>query len=180
MGTNPRLKWYAFAISLMLVCAVGLLLGKTREKDYLSALYERRDFTLLDDQNEFFRLNSLPAKTLALLVFTPDGIPVDEVKEFYDFGIHLLDLRAQGIETMLVSRVNRDIAANFKRATGFKGRLLVDTGASVSRNAGVWNGNPVAVWSYSLVDREFHVLWEATSVRPMSYATLVAELKKAK
>ena len=165
---------------MMLVCTLGLLLGKSREHEYLSALYERRDFTLLDDHNEFFSLSSLPAKKLALLVFTPDGIPTDEVKEFFDFGIHVGDLRAQGIETFLVSRVNRDIVANFSRATRFPGRVLLDTGASVSRNAGVWTGNPLGTWAYVLADREFHVLWEATSERPMSYAMLVSELKKAR
>lgn len=180
MGNNPRIKWYVFAACLMIVCTGGLILGKNRERDYLGALYERRDFTLLDDQNEFFRLNSLPAKKLALLVFTPDGIPTDTVKEFYDFGLHLGDLRAKGIETFLVSRVNRDIVANFKRASHFSGRTLLDVGGSVSRNAGVWNGSVTLTWAYVLVDREFHILWQATSERPMSYEQLVEELKKAR
>jgi peroxiredoxin len=180
MGNNPRLKWYAFAVSLMAVCAAGLVLGKTRERDYLGALYERHNFTLLDDQNEFFELNSLPTKKLALLVFTPDGIPTDTVKEFYPFGVHLGDLKAQGIETFLVTRVSREIVANFKRVTRFSGRVLLDVGGTVSRNAGVWNGNITLAWNYALVDREFRVLWQASSERPLSYEQLQEELKKAR
>jgi peroxiredoxin len=181
MFGNPRIKWYAAAaVALLLVGLAGLAVGKRKEGDYLSALYERRDFTLLDDKGDFFRLNSLPERTLALLVFTPDGIPPETVKPFYEFGRHVDDLRLRGIEPFLVSRTNREIVKNFKRASRFSARLLLDTGGTVGRNAGVWDYQPVATWSYALVDRTFHVLWLANSDEPMAYDELMKELRKAK
>ncbi|HEY8280564.1 MAG TPA: redoxin domain-containing protein [Bdellovibrionota bacterium] len=181
MTGNPRLKWYAMAVALILTCGGGLMLGKLHEKDYMGALYERRDFTLLDDQGEFFRLNSLPEKKLALLVFTPDGIPLDAVKPFAEFSRHLENLQSRGIEPFLVSRTNREIVRNFKRATGFGARFLVDAGGAVGRITGIWSGAQLSSnWGYSLVDRDFRVLWSATSDEPMSYARLMEELKKAR
>lgn len=167
--------------SLLIVCAAGLMLGKFKEGDYLTALYERRDFTLLDDSGEFFRLNSMSPKKLALLVFTPDGIPVETVQPFAEFSKHVADLAAQGIETYLVSRTNREVVKNFKHAAHFPERLLLDTGGTVGRNAGVWPSNgPVAYWAYALVDREFHVLWMKTNEFPLPYEQLMQELKAAR
>jgi peroxiredoxin len=176
-----RAKWYYFAVALVLVCGAGLVFGKVKERDYLGSLYERHDFTLLDDEGEFFRLGTLPAKTLALLVFTPDGIPPETVKPFYEFGRHLDDLRGKGIEPFLVSRTSREIVKNFKHASHFRARLLLDVGGSVGRNAGVWPGlRPVTTWGYALADREFHVLWLATSDQPMAYEQLLEELRRAR
>ena len=176
-----RSKWGFFALALLLMGGVGLVVGKVKERDYLAALYERRDFTLLDDQGEFFRLGALPEKKLALLVFTPDGIQVDTVKPFYEFGRHLEDLRGKGIEPFFVSRTNREIVKNFKRASHFGARLLLDVGGSVGKIAGAWPGMQlVSTWSYALVDREFRVLWLASSEQPMPYEQLMQELRKAK
>ena len=182
MSGNPRIKWYLMGAALILTCSGGLMLGKLREKDYLSGLYERRDFTLLDDKGEFFRLNSLPEKKLALLVFTPDGIPVDTVKPFSEFAKHLGDLQAKGIEPLLISRTHREIVRNFQRAAGSSMRFLVDMSGTVGKVAGAWPGTQlVSYWAYTLVDREFHVLWQATSENgPMSYEQLMGELKKAR
>lgn len=181
MLANPRLKWYALAMALMLVAGGGLMFGRYKEKDYIGGLYARSDFTLLDDAGEFFRLNSLSPKTLALLVFTPDGIPTQAVEPFYAFGRHVDDLRARGIEPFLVSRTHKDIAKNFKRAAHFTARLLLDAGGSVGRNAGVWQGTmPSTTWSYALVDREFHVLWNASADAPIAYDQLMEELRKAR
>jgi peroxiredoxin len=180
MFHHQRVKWYLFAFTLMVVCAGGLILGKTRERDFMGALYDRHDFTLLDDQGEFFRLGAMPEKTLALLVFTPDGIPPSTVKPFYEFGRHVDDLRLRGIEPFLVSRTNREIVRNFKEAAHFGARLLLDTGGTVGRNTGAWEMAPVATWAYALVDRSFHVLWLANSEEPMAYERLLGELKKAK
>ncbi len=178
---NSRFKWYGVFVSLFLVCGAGLMLGKFREKDYLSALYERRDFTLLDDRGDFFRLNSMSEKKLALLVFTPDGIPVEMVKPFAEFSRHVDDLQKQGIETYLVSRTNREIVKNFKYASRFPERLLLDTGGTVGRNAGVWPSvEPVSYWAYALVDREFHVLWLKTHEFPLPYEQLIQMLKEAR
>jgi peroxiredoxin len=178
---SRRLKWYIFAFLTMAVCAAGLGFGKAKEQEVLSSFYERHDFTLLDDQGEFFRLSSLPERDLALLVFTPDGIPTNTVKPFYDFGRHLEDLRSQGIETFLVSRTNRDIVRNFKRASHFGARLLLDSSGTVGRIAGAWETTvPSVTWAYALVDRTFHVLWLANSDNPMAYDRLESELQKAK
>jgi peroxiredoxin len=180
MLANSRFKWYLVAAGLMVVAIAGLGFGKLREGGTIASLYERHDFTLLDDQGDFFRLGSLSDRTLALLVFTPDGIPVSTVKPFYEFGKHVGDLRAQGIEPFLVSRTNRDIVRNFKRGAHFGARLLLDTGGTVGRNAGVWDFAPVSTWAYALVDRTFHVLWRADSDEPMAYEQLMGELKKAR
>lgn len=182
IGTGGRrFKWYGMAAVALLTAGAGLLVGKWKEKDYLGLLYERRDFTLLDEQGEFFSLSSLPQRKLALLVFTPDAIPLEAVRPFRDFGRHLEDLGAHGIETLLVSRAHREIVKNFKGAARFQARLLLDAGGTVARNAGVWEGiGFVPYWSYALVDREFRVLWSATSDAPMEYARLRAELGKAR
>lgn len=177
---NPRFKWYLLAAAAMVVGLAGLGVGKSRERQILTAMYERRDFTLLDDQGDFFRLGSLPERQLALLVFTPDGIPPAMVKPFYEFGQHVDDLRQRGIEPFLVSRTNREIVKNFKSASHFGARLLLDTGGTVGRIAGAWEMAPVATWAYALVDRTFHVLWLANSDAPMAYEQLLGELKKSK
>lgn len=175
-----RPKWFVVAFLLLAVGVAGLVVGRNREKDFIGALYERHDFTLLDDQGDFFRLGALPEKKLALLVFTPDGIPPATVKPVYEFGLHLDELRRKGIETFLVSRTNREIARNFKRAANFGARLLLDTGGVVGRNAGAWGPQPSATWAYALVDRSFRVLWLANSDAPMSYERLLGELSRAR
>lgn len=181
MAANPRIKWYFFLLALIAVGGGGLLVGKVKEREYLGALYRRHDFTLLDDQGDFFRLSALPEKKLALLIFTPDGIPVETVKPFYEFSRHLDDIRQKGIEPYLVSRVHKEIVKNFKSATHFGSRLLIDVGGVVGRNAGVWQGfQPVSYWAYALVDRDFQVLWSANSDLPLSYTHLMGELNKAK
>jgi len=174
-------KWFLLGCMALVTGTGGLVMGKLREKDYISSLYERRDFTLLDDKNEFFHLNSLPEKTLALLVFTPDGIPVDTVKPMFEFGRHLDDFRKQGVEPLLVSRTNREIARNFKRAARFEARMLVDIGGFVGQNAGIWEGAaPVAYWGYALVDRNFRVYWKGVAEAPAAFEDIWAEVKKAK
>ena len=69
---------------------------------------------------------------------------------------------------------------NFKEAARFPGRLLLDTGGTVGKNAGVWDYKPVITWNYALVDGKFHVLWLANSDEPMSYERLTEELRKAR
>lgn len=178
---NPRFKWYGLIFSVLIISGSGLMLGKLRERDYVSDLYQRHDFTLLDDKGEFFRLQSLPERKLALLVFTPDGIPPTAVKPFYDFSKHLGDLSNQGIETYLVSASNRDIARNFKNAAGFSSRLLLDTGGTVGRNAGVREGiGFMQYWAYALVDKDFRLYWSAKDDQPLKYEELITLLKKAR
>ena len=153
-----RSRWIFFALALLLVGGGGLIVGKVKEREYVSALYSRKDFTLLDDGGDFFRLGSLPSQKLALLIFTPDGIPLETVKPFYEFGRHIDDLRAKGIEPFLVSRTNREIVKNFKRASRFGARILLDVGGTVGNIAGAWQQlQPVATWTYALVDREFQI-----------------------
>lgn len=175
-----RYRWIGAFLAALIVGSAGLVLGKFREGDYLRTLYKRTDFTLLDDEGEFFSLHSLPQRKLALLIFTPDGIPPSMVEPVFQFGLKLDGLTAVGIEPFLVSRVNREIVRNFKRAARFPARLLLDTGGTVSRNSGVWEGPPVKYWAYVLTDREFNILWRKTSEAPMPFEQLMAELKAAK
>ncbi len=177
-----RYKWIGLLAVTLVVCGGGLVLGKYKERDYMQALYERRDFTLLDDSGNFFQLSSLPQKRFALLVFTPDGIPTDSVKPFREFSLHLDELRDYGIEAMLVSRTNREIVKNFKHAAHFNGRLLLDVGGSVGRNAGIWQGmGLVSYWGYALVDREFQLHWTALAENaPLDYEQLIRQIKNAK
>ena len=91
------------------------------------------------------------------------------------------DLRAKGIEPFLVSRTNREIVKNFKRASRFGARILLDVGGTVGNIAGAWQQlQPVATWTYALVDREFRLLWVASADQPMAYDGLIKELKKAR
>lgn len=174
-----RYKWIWLVLSLMLTATVGLIMGKSKEKDYLAGLYERRDFTLLDDAGDFFSISKLPERTLALLVFTPDGIPVNAVRPFYEFGRHVDDLRKMGIETMLVSRTNREVVKNFKAAARFPARLLLDTGGTVGRNTGIWEGFEAApYWGYALVNNRNEVLWLERSEGVMSFEALKKTLNE--
>jgi len=176
-----KYKWF-FMVAVLLVTGLGgMLLGKSKEADYLKSLYERRDFTLLDDAGNFFSISSLPEKTLALLVFTPDGIPLDSVKPIYRFSLHLEDLKKMGIETMMVSRTNREIVKNFKQAARFPAPLLLDTGGTVGRNTGIWEGaEAVAYWGYVLVNRRNEVLWLARENEPMEFEKLKRQLLEAR
>lgn len=171
-----KFKWLFAVCALMAAAAGGLYVGKAKEGEYFSALYSRRDFTLLDDNGDFFTLSSVPERTLVLLLFTPDGIPVEAVRPIHEFSRHLDNLKKMGIETMLISRTNRDIVRNFKQAARFPGRLLLDTGGTVGRNAGIWEGfAPVPYWGYVLVNHRFEVLWLLRQERPLTFG----ELKKA-
>ncbi len=170
-----RNKWFWLVISLFLTATLGLFLGKAKEKDYLASLYERRDFTLLDDSGDFFSISKLPERTLALLVFTPDGIPVSAVKPFADFSSRLDELKQMGIEAIMISRTNREIVKNFKKAAHFPNRLLLDIGGTVGRNTGIWEGfGAVPYWGYALVNNRNEVLWMGRSDSVMSFE----ELKK--
>lgn len=171
-----RYKWLWLVASLLLTGTVGLLLGKSEEKSYLASLYERRDFTLLDDSGDFFSISKIPERTLALLVFTPDGIPVESVRPFHEFSARVEELKKMGIEAILISRTNREIVKNFKAAARFPGKLLLDTGGTVGRNTGIWDGyEAVPYWGYALLNNRNEVLWMERSDSVMS----VDALKKA-
>ncbi len=172
-----RYKWFIMIAVLLATGAGGLFLGKTKEADYMRSLYERRDFTLLDDSGDFFSVSSLSEKTLLLLIFTPDGIPVSSVKPTFELGLKLDELKKMGIEAMLITRTNRDIAKNFKKAARFPGRLLLDTGGTVGKNCGIWEGTaPAEQWGYVLLNRQNEVLWLAKQTEPKSFAQIKAEL----
>lgn len=176
-----RFKWFFAVFVLLATGAAGLLIGKSKEAGYMRSLYERRDFTLLDDSGNFFSISSLPEKKLALLIFTPDGIPVSAVKPMYEFSLHLGELKKMGIETMMISRTNRDIAKNFKHAARFPERLLIDTGGTVGRNTGIWEEpGPANFWGYALLNRHNEVLWLAKQAEPKTFVQVKAELNAAK
>ena len=179
MALLARYKWLLFALAVMGAASGGLLLGKSKEKEYLASLYRRSDFTLLTDQGDFFTLSALPAKSLALLVFTPDGIPVSAVRPFHEFAGHLSDLRKIGIETFLVSRTNREIVRNFKTASRFEAPLLLDTGGTVGRNTGIWEGlAPANYWGYALVNHAYEIFWVERSQVPLDFEELSKTLRE--
>jgi peroxiredoxin len=176
-----KYKWHFMAVALLLTGIGGLLLGKARESEYMKSLYARTDFTLLDDSGDFFSISSLPEKKLALLIFTPDGIPVETVKPMHEFSQHLDDLRKMGIEPMLISRTNRDIVRNFKHASRFPARVLLDSSGTVGRNTGIWDGLTGATyWGYALVNRRNEVLWLARENELMSFEKLKKTLLESR
>ncbi len=74
---------------------------------------------------------------------------------------------------MLVARTNREIARNFKRASHFEGRMLLDPSGTVGRLAGVWPGlEPVEHWGYVLTDRSFQLYWGMLEPAPINFAQL--------
>jgi peroxiredoxin len=179
MAGMNRWSWLAMAAAILVAGGAGLMYGKLKEKDYLASMNTFHDFTLLDDQGEFFHLNELPASSLALLIFTPDGIPTNNVKPFSDFFRHAEGLKAEGLEIVVISRSNREIVRNFLRATRFPVRFLVDAGGSVGLNLGAWsNIQPSREWSYILVDRKLQVYWSQQSAKPVSYEDFFAAMQK--
>ncbi|RYZ96513.1 MAG: redoxin domain-containing protein, partial [Proteobacteria bacterium] len=124
-------RWLGLAFIVLAVIGGGLYVGKQREGDYIKKMYERTDFTLLDDDNEFFRLKDFPKEKLLLLVFTPDILSPELVDTFRVFSKKVPALRAKGVEVMMVSRANREILHNFRSSVYFPGRVLIDTSGTV-------------------------------------------------
>jgi peroxiredoxin len=175
-----KYRWVFMAVAALVTATAGLMVGKFKEGDYLSRLYARTDFTLLDDQEEFFQLSKFPSSRLLLLVFTPDEIHPALVAPFRAFSERLEDLERLGVDVMMITRTNREVVRNFMIAARFPSRLLLDTSGTVGRNVGVWQDlNPALHWGYALMDSSLRVYWTAASGRkPYSYDELVAELKK--
>jgi len=179
MSFFKKFRWIFVVAFALFTATAGLMLGKFKEKDFISGLYERRDFTLLDDQGEFFQLSKQPSSRLLLLVFTPDSIHPSLVAPFREFSGRIDDLKNLGIDSFMVTRTNREIARNFKEAARFPSRLLVDTSGSVGRNIGIWpDMNPVNYWGYAVLDNHMRVFWASTESRPMTFEELLVELKK--
>jgi peroxiredoxin len=173
-------RYLLFAVVSIIVASAGLYLGKTREKDYLSGIYGRTDFTLLDDSDDFFRLSALPANERLLLIFTPDGIHPATVPAFMAFSRHLEDFRQRHIRVALITRTNKEIVANFKRASGFKGKVLYDLSGTVGRIVGVWPSlQPVTHWGYVLLDAQFNQHFVQVANAPVSYEELIAQIPQA-
>lgn len=157
----------------------GLLFGKLKEKDYLDKMYQRRNFTLLDEKGDFFELKKFPESKLLLLIFTPDELLPAWVTDFTKFSSERRKLEKLGVKTVLVTRINREVARNFKFATRFDGSLLLDSSGTVGRLAGIWDDFQGAnYWGYALVDNHFRVYWRAKERALPSYGFLVEELKK--
>jgi peroxiredoxin len=174
-----RYRWLLIFFAALLTAGGGLFLGKMKEKDYMGQMYARRDFTLMDDQGELFQLAKFPANKLLLMIFTPDALPPAEVRPFREFSRKLGELKALDVESVIVTRTNREVARNFKEASGFSYRMLVDMSGTVGRLVGIWpRPEASAYWGYALVDNRLQVYWEATSAQPMEYGALLAELKK--
>jgi peroxiredoxin len=173
-----KYRWLLIFFAALVTAGGGLYLGKLKEKDYLGRMYERRDFTLLDDGGNFFQLSKFPKNKLLLLVFLPDGLPPSLVKDFRAFSRNLVELRNLDVETLLISRSNKEVARNFKEASGFKRPLLWDPSGTVGRLVGIWPSPlPVSHWGYALLDNRFQVYWVRVSKQPLPYPKLLAELK---
>jgi peroxiredoxin len=174
-----KYRWFIVIFVALITGAAGLMTGKLKEKDYLGQLYARSDFTLLDDQNEFFQLSKFPSARLLLLIFTPDTLHPKLVKPFAEFSRHLNEFKAMGIDVMMITRTNREIARNFKEAARFSSRLLIDNSGTVGRNIGVWpDANPVKTWGYVLMDNKLQVYWATTDTVPKAFPELMKEFKK--
>ena len=150
-------------LAFLIISALGYFFGKIRGAGFIEQMYERRNFTLLEDNGNFFELKSLPEKRLALLIFTPDAIPSNMVKPLFDFGRAEEFFRSKNIELILVTRTNSEIVKNFKRATRFPGRLLIDSSGTVGRLSGVWGEGEAKGWGYLLTDNKFGLLWRHSS-----------------
>lgn len=174
-----RYRWLLIFFAALVTAGGGLFLGKMKEKDYVGEMYARKDFTLMDDQGELFQLAKFPPNKLLLLIFTPDGLPPGQVKPFREFSRKLGELKRLDVESMMVTRTNREVARNFKESAGFPSRMLVDSSGTVGRLVEIWpRPDAVSYWGYALVDNRLHVYWAATSPAPMEYGRLLAELKK--
>jgi peroxiredoxin len=174
-----RYRWLLVFFAALVTAGGGLFLGKMKEKDYVGQMYARKDFTLMDDKGELFQLAKFPANKLLLLIFTPDALPPAQVKPFREFARKLGELKQLDVESMMVTRTNREIARNFKESSGFTSRMLVDMSGTVGRLVGIWpQPDPVSYWGYALVDNHLQVYWAASSQAPMDYGRLLGELKK--
>jgi peroxiredoxin len=174
-----KYRWLLIFIAALITAGGGLYIGKIKEKDYMGRMYERRDFTLLDDGGNFFQLSKFPKDKLLLLIFLPDGVPPSLVKDFRMFSKNLDELHRLDVETMMITRSNKEVARNFKEASGFAKPLLWDPSGTVGRLVGIWpNPLPVSHWGYALMDNRFQVYWVNVTKQPLTYPTLLAELKK--
>lgn len=161
-------RWIFLAFIVVVIAAMGIIFGKIRGAGFIEQMYERKNFTLLDDKGDFFELKNLPEKRFALLIFTPDAIPTNMVQPLYDFGKTKEFFQVKNIELILVTRTNSEIVKNFKRASKFPGRLLIDTSGTVGKIAGVWEDKVAIHWSYILTDNKFHIYWQEKSPQVLS------------
>lgn len=169
MRGNSRLLLLALMCTVI-VSAAGLLVGKQKEKAYFESLETYHNFTLLDDSDNVFELNKFPANQRLLLVFTPDGILPSTVRAMYQFGTHIPELAKKKTSVRMVTRTNKEVVANFKRAAQFEAPVLYDMSGVVGRAAGIWPTlDPVDYWGYALIDNQFHIFWQKTSPEPLSY-----------
>jgi peroxiredoxin len=176
-----RLRWIFFVMVGLVVATVGLKLGKTKEGEYIDALYARSDFTLIDDADEFFTLKDFPKEKLLLLLFTPDVLNPEVAIAMRPFSSHLKDLQKRGVETMLVTRTNREVARNFKYSAQFRGRMLVDLSGTVGKNIGAWPMPPPSYsWGYALIDNQMRVYWLTIEHNPLTYQVISDQLNKMK
>lgn len=177
MFGKQRYLWVG--VCALIVATAGLYIGKLKEKDFLDELYLHRDFTLLDDNNDFFTLSAFPRDQRLLLIFTPDGLPPEAVGPFAEFSRRLADFQQRKIQVMLVTRTNKEIVMNFKAAARFPGRVLSDLSGTVGRTVGVWPSlDPVDHWGYVLVDHAFNQLFAQVANRPVSADELLRQIPR--
>lgn len=174
-------RWVFILMAALIVAASGLLFGKMREKDFIAKMYERNDFMLLDAKGDFFQLQKFPKNKLLLLIFTPDSIDPRWVKPFKEFSAKVANLQKIGIEVMLITRTNREVARNFAEGAKFPSRLLLDNSGTVGRNLGVWpDFSPASYWGYALIDNQMRLYWAIREKEPLAYPDLVKSLQAVK
>lgn len=124
-------------------------------------------FSLLDIQGSIYRFpSSLEAKT-AFLVFLPDG--VEDLKKGFREVLNIeKKLRSQkDLELLLISRMDSDTMRALKRATQYRGKILLDPANSVW---GRFQDQSTTLnyrdWRMSLVSKEGEVLWIGESEKP--------------
>lgn len=157
-------KWLLMALVFFSVLGIGLFVGKVKDSDRIIKMYERQNFTLLDDSGGFFRLSDFPKEKKLLLIFTPDGILPPDVVPFFQFSKFLPRLQKEKIDVALITRTNKEIVKNFKQAAKFPERILLDESGTVGKLIGVWpDPTPVDYWSYALTDANFKLYWLTTT-----------------
>jgi peroxiredoxin len=175
---SGNIRWVLILVASLMVGTAGLIVGKMKEKDYVENMYARRDFMLLDEKGEFFQLKKFPDDKLLLLIFTPDELRPSWVKGFKEFSAKVSGLQKLDIEVMMITRTNREIVRNFKNASGFRPRLLLDPSGTVGRHLGIWENGPAFAWGYALIDNRFQLYWAVREHAPLTYPKLMEYLQK--
>lgn len=177
MGLN---KWLILLTSGAIVGVAGFLFGQTQRKTDIQKLYQRTSFTLLDSKGEFFHSKEIGENQYLLLVYTPDELKQGDVigiaKLYQDFKRNA----ATDLKLVFVSKVNRDLVADFLAAAGIRDRFLIDPSGSL-RDIVRLNVNREAFehWGYALVDRRMQLFWKSSQTKVMAFTEIRDQVLKS-